>query len=36
MKTELDLQKDFIKNPEIKDQLEFLKKGGKWISHVAI
>ena len=28
MKTELDLQKDFIKNPEIKDQLEFLKKGG--------
>ena len=28
MKTELELQKDFIKNPEIKDQLEFLKKGG--------
>ena len=28
MKTELELQKDFINNPEIKDQLEFLKKGG--------
>ena len=26
MKTELELQKDFINNPEIKDQLEFLKK----------
>ena len=28
MKTELELQKEFIEKPELKEQLEFLKKGG--------
>ena len=28
MKTELELQKEFIENPELKEQLEFIKKGG--------
>lgn len=27
MKTELEIQKDFIENPELKSQLEFLKSG---------
>ena len=26
MKTELDLQKEFIKNPELKEQLKYLEK----------
>jgi len=29
MKTELDLQKEFIKNPELKEQLKYLEKGGQ-------
>ena len=28
MKTELELQKEFIENPELKEQLDFIKKGG--------
>ena len=28
MKSELELQKEFVNNPELKEQLEFLKKGG--------
>ena len=28
MKTELELQKEFIENPELKEQLEFIKQGG--------
>tara|TARA_B100001027_G_scaffold211904_1_gene180653 strand:+ start:1838 stop:3715 length:1878 start_codon:yes stop_codon:yes gene_type:complete len=28
MKTELELQKEFIENPELKEQLEFIEKGG--------
>ena len=27
MKTELEIQKDFIENPELKSQLDFLKSG---------
>tara|TARA_A100001015_G_scaffold120891_1_gene134037 strand:- start:1106 stop:2983 length:1878 start_codon:yes stop_codon:yes gene_type:complete len=28
MKTELELQKEFIENPELKEQLDFIKQGG--------
>ncbi len=28
MKTELELQKEFIENPELKEQLDFIEKGG--------
>ena len=28
MKTELELQKEFIENPELKEQLDFIKHGG--------
>ena len=27
MKTELEIQKDFIENPELKSQIDFLKSG---------
>ena len=29
MKTELELQKEFIENPELKEQLKYLEKGGQ-------